>query len=90
MSTKVLRTLCRSCSCMVNRPGGFLWRHTIPPLLAAGYRVVVPDQIGFGLSEKPHDRAAHTLDNYTANIYTANIVAPLNQLDRNAIQALTH
>lgn len=51
-----------------NPSWGFLYRGTVKRLLAAGYRVIVPDQIGFGLSEKPHDHYAHTLDNHTANI----------------------
>jgi haloalkane dehalogenase len=68
-----------------NPTWGFLWRHTIPPLLAAGYRVVVPDQIGFGLSEKPHNHGAHTLDNHTANI-----VALLDQLDLRAVTFVCH
>jgi haloalkane dehalogenase len=31
----------------------FLWRKAIPVLLEAGYRVVAPDLIGFGRSDKP-------------------------------------
>lgn len=31
----------------------FLYRHMIPPLVEAGHRVVVPDQVGFGRSDKP-------------------------------------
>lgn len=31
----------------------YLYRHMITPLVAAGYRVVVPDLIGFGKSDKP-------------------------------------
>ena len=31
----------------------YLYRHMIPPLVAAGHRVVVPDQVGFGRSDKP-------------------------------------
>jgi haloalkane dehalogenase len=31
----------------------FLYRHVIPPLVAAGHRVVVPDLVGFGRSDKP-------------------------------------
>ena len=34
---------------------GAYWEGTIKVLSAAGYRVVVPDQIGFGKSAKPHD-----------------------------------
>jgi haloalkane dehalogenase len=32
---------------------GYLYRTMIPPLVAAGHRVVVPDLIGFGRSDKP-------------------------------------
>lgn len=32
---------------------GYLYRHMIPPLVAAGHRVVVPDLVGFGRSDKP-------------------------------------
>ena len=31
----------------------YLYRHMIPPLVAAGHRVVVPDLVGFGRSDKP-------------------------------------
>jgi haloalkane dehalogenase len=34
----------------------YLWRKVIPPLLAAGRRVVAPDLIGFGRSDKPARR----------------------------------
>lgn len=33
--------------------GGFYWEPTIRALTEAGYRVIVPDQIGFGKSSKP-------------------------------------
>lgn len=32
---------------------GYLWRDVLPPLLDAGHRVVVPDHVGFGRSDKP-------------------------------------
>lgn len=32
---------------------GYLYRHMIEPLVAAGYRVLAPDFIGFGRSDKP-------------------------------------
>jgi haloalkane dehalogenase len=38
---------------------GYLYRHMIPPLAQAG-RVVVPDLIGFGRSDKPAPANAHT------------------------------
>ena len=31
----------------------FLYRHMIPVLVAAGHRVVAPDLVGFGRSDKP-------------------------------------
>jgi haloalkane dehalogenase len=39
---------------------GFLYRKMMPPLLDAGLRVVVPDLIGFGRSDKPAARADYT------------------------------
>jgi haloalkane dehalogenase len=38
----------------------YLYRSMIPPLTAAGFRVVVPDLVGFGRSDKPADRAEYT------------------------------
>lgn len=35
-------------------PGlSFPWRHQIPALVASGYRVVVPDLRGYGLTDAP-------------------------------------
>lgn len=31
----------------------YLYRHMIPPLVAAGHRVIAPDLVGFGRSDKP-------------------------------------
>jgi haloalkane dehalogenase len=31
----------------------YLYRHMIPPLVAAGFRVLAPDLVGFGRSDKP-------------------------------------
>ena len=31
----------------------YLYRRMIPPLVAAGHRVIAPDQVGFGRSDKP-------------------------------------
>lgn len=38
----------------------YLYRHMVPPLVAAGLRVVVPDLVGFGRSDKPSEQADHT------------------------------
>lgn len=36
-----------------NPTWGYLYREFIPALVAAGYRAIVPDHLGFGRSEKP-------------------------------------
>ena len=41
---------------------GLSWRHQMPALVAAGYRVAVPDMRGYGGSGKPADTAAYALD----------------------------
>jgi haloalkane dehalogenase len=38
----------------------FLYRHMIPVLVAAGHRVVVPDLVGFGRSDKPAETTDYT------------------------------
>jgi pimeloyl-ACP methyl ester carboxylesterase len=38
------------------------WRKQIPALSAAGYRVIVPDQRGYNLSDKPKGVAAYDVD----------------------------
>jgi pimeloyl-ACP methyl ester carboxylesterase len=40
----------------------YLYRRMIPPFVASGARVVAPDFIGFGRSDKPEDEALYTFD----------------------------
>lgn len=54
----------------------FLYRKMIPPLLDAGFRVVAPDLVGFGRSDKPADLRAYT---YQAHVDW--MVALLRALD---------
>jgi pimeloyl-ACP methyl ester carboxylesterase len=68
-----------------NPTWGFLYREVIPPLVHAGYRVIVPDMIGFGLSEKPTREQAHTLDGHTANL-----VSLLRQLELEGVTLVCH
>jgi pimeloyl-ACP methyl ester carboxylesterase len=44
------------------------WRHQIAPLAAAGFRVVVPDQRGYNLSDKPRGVRAYNLDHLALDI----------------------
>ena len=44
----------------------YLYRHMIAPLVAAGHRVVVPDQIGFGRSDKPTEQSDYSYARHVA------------------------
>lgn len=44
----------------------FLYRRMIPPLVAAGFRCVAPDLIGFGRSDKPTERSAYSYNGHVA------------------------
>lgn len=44
----------------------YLYRHIIPKLVALGYRVVAPDLIGFGRSDKLADRNDYTYERHVA------------------------
>lgn len=48
----------------------FLYRTMFPPLVAAGHRVIVPDLVGFGRSDKPTDRRWYTYDRHSECIAT--------------------
>ncbi len=55
---------------------GYLYRKMIPPFVAAGYRVIVPDLIGFGRSDKPMAQTAYT---YSAHVgWVARLVQHLD------------
>ena len=68
-----------------NPTWGFLYRDLVEPLTRAGHRVVIPDMIGFGLSEKPTREEAHSLDGHIANL-----TALLRQLDLRRITLVCH
>ncbi|WP_289101817.1 haloalkane dehalogenase [uncultured Marinobacter sp.] len=42
----------------------YLYRHMIPVVADAGHRVLAPDLVGFGKSDKPVDTADYTYDNH--------------------------
>ena len=51
--------------CLHGNPSwGYLYRHMLPIFAAAGLRVVVPDMLGFGRSDKPDDAAWHSFDGH--------------------------
>lgn len=44
----------------------YLYRHMVPVLAAAGHRVVVPDLVGFGRSDKPTEQSDYTYARHVA------------------------
>ena len=53
----------RTFLCLHGNPTwSYLYRRMIPPFVASGARVVAPDFIGFGRSDKPEDEALYTFD----------------------------
>ena len=44
----------------------YLHRHMVPPLVAAGHRVIVPDQVGFGRSDKPSEQGDYSYARHVA------------------------
>jgi pimeloyl-ACP methyl ester carboxylesterase len=45
-----------------------LWRHQVPALVDAGFRVVVPDMRGYGRSDKPAEVAAYRMDQLVGDV----------------------
>jgi len=64
---------------------GHLWRHQIPALKEAGYRVIVPDQRGFGLSDRPQDA-----NQYHRDLLVADAVALLDASGVDRAALVTH
>ena len=53
--------------CLHDVPGwGYDFKELIPALSAVGFRVLVPDLIGFGRSDKPKKQSAHTTEMHIA------------------------
>lgn len=46
----------------------FSWRHQIPALAAAGFRVVAPDMRGYGRTDAPADVGAYTTDDIASDV----------------------
>ena len=53
----------------------FSWRHQVPALVAAGYRVAVPEQRGYGRSDRPT-----AIEDYDMVQLTADLLAVLDDL----------
>jgi pimeloyl-ACP methyl ester carboxylesterase len=46
----------------------YLWRHQIDPLVEAGFQVAVPDQRGYGGSDRPEEIEAYNIVNLTGDV----------------------
>jgi haloalkane dehalogenase len=63
--------------CLHGQPTwSYLYRKMIPILTSAGYRVIAPDLVGFGKSDKPTHRGDYTYANHVA--WLAQFVNTLN------------
>lgn len=63
----------------------YLWRGIIPRLIRAGYRVIAPDQRGFGLSEAPEG-----VEHYDMNLIASDAVAILDELGVGKAKLVAH
>jgi pimeloyl-ACP methyl ester carboxylesterase len=61
------------------------WRHQLPALVAAGYRVWVPDQRGYNLSDKPSG-----LRSYTLPVLAADVLGLLDAAGRRQAHLIGH
>lgn len=62
-----------------------LWRAQLPALVAAGYRVIAPDQRGFGRSERPAEVAA-----YRPSELLGDVIGLLDALEIDQVQLVGH
>ena len=54
-----------------NPSWSYLWRHQVGPLVEAGYRVIAPDLVGMGMSDKPSAIEDYTVDRHVGGLYFA-------------------
>jgi pimeloyl-ACP methyl ester carboxylesterase len=62
-----------------------VWRHQIPPLVEAGFRVIAPDLRGFGDSSAPPGRA-----DYKADKIVGDLIGILDALDVQSVRLVAH
>jgi haloalkane dehalogenase len=62
-----------------NPTWGYLFRNFIPPLVTAGFRVIVPDHLGFGRSDKPAATAGPAV--YEVESHAKRLESLLDALD---------
>ena len=63
----------------------YLWRGVIPHLVQAGYRVIAPDQRGFGRSDAPEGK-----ENYDLELIAKDAIALLDMLNIKKAKLVAH
>jgi len=58
----------------------YLYRHMIPPLRDAGFRVIAPDLIGFGKSDKPAQKSDYTYASHVGWMQQFIVALDLNDI----------
>ncbi|WP_227939388.1 alpha/beta fold hydrolase [Alkalihalobacillus deserti] len=61
------------------------WRHQIDPLVKAGYRVVIPDQRGYNLSQKPSG-----IENYQLDLLRDDVIGLIKHFQREKAVLIGH
>lgn len=64
---------------------GRLWRHQVPALAAAGFKVIVPDLRGYGRSDKPEE-----VDAYAMHLLVADVLAVLDDAGEARAHVVAH
>jgi pimeloyl-ACP methyl ester carboxylesterase len=64
---------------------GRLWRHQVPALAEAGFKVIVPDMRGFGRSDKPESVEAYALP-----LLAGDVVGVLADVDESRAHVVGH
>lgn len=62
-----------------------VWRHQVPALLAAGYRVIAPDLLGYGETDKPAE-----YERYTAELLIGDLLALIETLQLPPLDLVAH
>jgi len=73
--------------CMHGEPSwSYLYRKMIPPMVAAGLRVIAPDLVGFGKSDKPTEQSDYTYARHVAWMQSSRAITPMPDMLRGCSQ----
>ena len=62
---------------------GSCWKYQVPALLNAGYRVIVPDTLGYGLTDRPREVEHYKVENIIGHMFE--IIEKLGLKDINLV-----